>query len=175
MRKRTGGVRRLPWAMLAVPALAGIPAGILWWVLAPGGLNLITRDPALGTGGNPAAWLPRDLVLGGLLLFAGCLVAVFLLDGRRPHRRAALLLALAGGLLGALLAWQSGMVAARLWGPSEDSSANASIAFSLRAWPVLLMWPAATAASVFVLELLDVGGRNRSGQAGGANRLVPEP
>jgi hypothetical protein len=36
---------------------------------------------------------------------------------------------------------------------------NASIAFSLRALPVLLVWPAATAISVFVLELLDQLGR----------------
>ena len=39
---------RPPWAPFVVPAAAGIPAGILWWLLAPGGLNLITRDPALG-------------------------------------------------------------------------------------------------------------------------------
>lgn len=175
MRKTTGGVRRLPWAMVAVPSLAGIPAGILWWVLAPGGLNLITRDQALATGANPATWLPRDLTLGALLLFAGCLLAVFLVDGRRPQRQAALLLALAGGMLGALLAWQTGMAAARLWSPPVDASANASIAFSLRAWPVLLLWPAATAIAVFVLEVLDVGGRKMPGTPGGANRLMVEP
>lgn len=175
MRKRTGGTRRLPWAMLAVPALAGIPAGILWWVLAPGGLNLITRDPALGTGANPAAWLPRDLTLGVLLLFGGCLLAVFFADGRRPGRHAALLLALAGAALGALLAWQSGMAAARLWGPAVDASANASIAFSLRAWPVLLLGPGAAAAAVFVLELLDVGSPKGAGRGAGAERPAAEP
>lgn len=175
MRKTTGGVRRLPWAMVAVPALAGIPAGILWWVLAPGGLNLITRDPALATGANPATWLPRDLTLGALLLFAGGLLAVFLVDGRQPQRQAALLLALAGAMLGALLAWQTGMAAARLWSPPVDASANASIAFSLRAWPVLLLWPATTAIAVFVLEVLDVGGRKKPGTPGGASRLMAEP
>ncbi|MFJ6077865.1 hypothetical protein ACIQC0_06100 [Pseudarthrobacter sp. NPDC092419] len=175
MRKSTGGTRRLPWAMLAAPALAGIPAGILWWLLAPGGLNLITRDSALATGANPATWLPRDLTLGGVLLFAGCLLAVFLVDGRRPRRQAALMLALTGAALGALVAWQAGMAAARLWSPPVDASANASIAFSLRAWPVLLLWPAATAIAVFALEVLDVGGRKRSGTAGGANGLVAEP
>lgn len=175
MRKRTGGVRRLPWSMVTVPAMAGIPAGILWWLLAPGGLNLITRDPALATGANPVTWLARDLTLGALLLFAGCLLAVFLMDGRRPQRQAALLLALAGAMLGALLAWQAGMAAARLWSPPVDASANASIAFSLRAWPVLLLWPAATAFAVFVLEVLDVGGRKRPGAAGAANGLMAEP
>ncbi|MFJ5862659.1 hypothetical protein ACIQCM_14665 [Pseudarthrobacter sp. NPDC092439] len=175
MRKSSGGVHRLPWAMLAVPALAGIPAGILWWLLSPGGLNLITRDPALGTGANPLTWLPRDLTLGAVLLFAGCLLAVFLVDGRRPRRQAALLLALAGATLGAVLAWQAGMAAARLWSPPVDASANASIAFSLRAWPVLLLWPAATAIAVFALEVLDGGGRRKSGTAGSAKGLVAEP
>lgn len=175
MRKTTGGPRRLPWALFVVPPLAGIPAGILWWLMAPGGLNLITRDPALATGANPATWLPRDLTLGALLLFAGCLLAVFLVDGRRPGRRAALVLALTGGALGALLAWQAGMAAARLWSPPVDATANASIAFSLRAWPVLLLWPAATAIAVFTLEVLDVRGRTKSGTAGGAKGLVTEP
>lgn len=145
---------RLPWAMLAVPVVAGIPAGVLWWLLAPGGLNLMTRDPALGNGGNPAVWLPRDLTLAGLMLFAGCLLAVFLMDKKRSNPQAALLMGLAGALVGNLLAWQSGMLAAQLLGAPVDASANASIAFSLRALPVLLMWPAATAVAVFVMELL---------------------
>lgn len=163
-RRRPG---RLPWVFLAVPAAAGVPAGILWWLLAPGGLNLVTRDPGLATGGNPAVWLPRDLTLAGLMLFAGCLLAVFLADRKRTNPRAALLLGLAGALAGNLLAWQAGMVAARLWAPAVDASANASIAFSLRSLPVLLLWPAATAVSVFVLELLNLSGSRRSADAGG--------
>lgn len=150
---------RLPWAMLAVPAAAGIPLGILWWLLAPGGLNLITRDPALGSGTNPGVWLPRDLTLAGLLVFAGCLLAVFLADKKRADPQTDLMTALAGALCGAAVAWQAGLLAAHLWGPAVDASANASIAFSLRAWPVLLLWPAAAAVSVFVLELLTLLGR----------------
>jgi hypothetical protein len=153
---------RKPWALLAVPALAGVPAGILWWLLAPGGLNLITRDPALATGANPAVWLPRDLTLAGIMLFAGCLLAVFLADGKRPNPQAALLLCLAGALAGSLLAWQTGMLAARLWGPVVDTTANASIGFSLRSVPVLLLWPAAAAVSAFVLELLHLPGTART-------------
>ena len=150
---------RLPWSMLLVPAAAGIPAGILWWVLAPGGLNLLTRDPALATGGNPVVWLPRDLALAGIMVLAGCLLAVFLSDGKRRDPQAALLMGLAGALAGSILAWQTGLLAARLWGPAADASANASVAFSLRAWPVLLLWPGATAVSVFVLELVTLLGR----------------
>jgi hypothetical protein len=162
---------RLPWLLFAVPAAAGIPAGILWWVLAPGGLNLITRDPALATGSNPSVWLPRDLTLAGLMILAGCLLAVFVADRRRARPEASVVLALAGALAGSLLAWQAGMLAARLWGAPVDASVNASIAFSLRALPVLLVWPAATAISVFVLELLDQLGRKPDV----AGHPVPDP
>lgn len=154
---------RLPWAMLAVPAAAGAPLGIIWWLLAPGGLNLITRDPAFGSGTNPDVWLPRDLALAALLVFAGCLLAVFLADKKRADPQADLVMGLVGGLCGAAVAWQAGLLAAQLWAPAVDASANASIAFSLRAWPVLLLWPAATAISVFVLELLSLLGRKSDG------------
>ncbi|MFF1254570.1 hypothetical protein ACFVYC_19025 [Pseudarthrobacter sp. NPDC058329] len=165
MTKATRRARpRLPWAMLAVPAAAGVPAGILWWLLAPGGLNLITRDPALATGTNPLAWLPRDLTLAGLLVFAGCLLAVFLTDKKRQDPQADLVMGLAGSLCGAVLAWQAGILSAQLWGPAVDASANASIAFSLRSLTVLLLWPAATAVSVFVLELMHLLGRKDNGR-----------
>ncbi|MCQ6270465.1 hypothetical protein M8J71_08215 [Pseudarthrobacter sp. R1] len=176
MTKTTRRVRpRLPWALLAVPAAAGVPAGILWWILAPGGLNLITRDPALGAGTNPLVWLPRDLTLAGLLVFAGCLLAVFLADKKRRDPQADLLMGLAGALCGAVLAWQAGLLSAQLWGPDVDASANASIAFSLRALPVLLLWPAATAVSVFVLELMRLLGRKDNGRKddGGADSSRP--
>jgi hypothetical protein len=145
--------------MLTVPAVAGVPVGILWWLLAPGGLNLITRDPALAAGTNPEVWLPRDLTLAGLLVLSGCLLAVFVTDRRRADPRADLLMGLAGGLCGAVLAWQAGVVSAQLLGPGVDATANASIAFSLRAMSVLLLWPAATAVSVFVLELMHLPGQ----------------
>ena len=163
--------RLLPWSLLLVPAAAGIPAGVLWWLLAPGGLNLITRDPALESGTAPLVWLPRDLTIAGIILMAGCLLAVFLADGKRPDPQAALLTGLAGALAGSLLAWGTGVLAARLFGPAVDASANASIAFSLRAWPVLLLWPGATAVSVFVLELLGTGGRKPD--AGGTGPAAP--
>jgi hypothetical protein len=166
--------RLLPWSLLLVPAAAGIPAGILWWVLAPGGLNLITRDPALGAGNVPLVWLPRDLTLAGILVLAGCLLAVFLADGKRPDPQAALLTGLAGAFAGSAVAWGTGVLAGRLWGPAVDASANASIAFSLRAWPVLLLWPGATAVSVFILELVGATGR-KTDPAGAETAGVHSP
>lgn len=166
--------RLLPWSLLLVPAAAGIPAGLLWWILAPGGLNLVTRDPALSSGTVPLVWLPRDLTLAGILVLAGCLLAVFLADGKRPDPQAALLTGLAGALAGSAVAWGTGVLVARLWGPAVDASANASIAFSLRAWPVLLLWPAATAVSVFILELVGAGGgKPHAGGTGTATGFSP--
>jgi hypothetical protein len=153
----------MPWKWFAVAAAGGVPVGLLWWLLAPGGLNLLTRDPAFAGGTNPEAWLPRDLTLAGLLVFAGCLVAVLLTDKGGRAAQVAFLLSLAGGLAGAVVAWQTGMLAARLWGGPADTSVNASVGFSLRSLSVLLLWPAATAASVFVLSLLNLLRRGTEG------------
>lgn len=142
--------KAVPWKGLLGIALAGIPVGLLWWLLAPTGLNLLTRDPALGAGSNPEAWLPRDLVLAGLALLAGCLSGV-LIAGNRPAQlaNATVVLAAAAGGAAALLAWGTGVLAGAWWGAAADTSASASIAFSLRAYAVLLIWPAATALAIF--------------------------
>lgn len=145
---------RLNWAWFAAATAGGIPVGLLWWLLAPGGLNLITRDARLGEGTNPEVWLPRDLTLAGLFVFAGCLMAVFMTDKSRRSRPEDLVLALAGTLAGAVIAWQAGMFAANLWGTPADTSVNASVAFSLRSLSVLLLWPAATAVGTFAISLL---------------------
>nr|WP_246223789.1 hypothetical protein [Pseudarthrobacter psychrotolerans] len=119
-------------------------------------MNLITRNPAFADGTNPEVWLLRDLTLAGLCVFAGCLVAVFLTDKSGRNAQAAFLLGLAGGVGGALIAWLTGVLAGQLWGGPADTSVNASVAFSLRSLPVLILWPAATATSVFVLSLMNL-------------------
>ncbi|WP_066285751.1 hypothetical protein [Arthrobacter sp. B6] len=163
IRRRT---ERLPWAWFAAATAGGIPVGLLWWLLAPGGLNLITRDPALGEGTNPDVWLPRDLTLAGLFVLAGCLLAVFVTDKSRRPRQEDLLLALTGSLAGAVVAWQVGMFASQLWGAPADTSLNASVAFSLRSLPVLLLWPAATAIGTFAFSLLTLLKHGPEGTAG---------
>ncbi|MEE2569621.1 hypothetical protein V1638_09450 [Pseudarthrobacter sp. J64] len=152
----TGSTPRLPWRWLAWSAIAGLPLGAAWWVLAPAGLNLLTGDPGLATGLDTSAWLPRDLTLAGLFLFAGCLSGVLLTGRMANFSQLKFALALAGGLLGSVIAWQAGIFAATVWGEPVDASANASIAFSLRSLPVLLVWPAATAAATFVMSLLSL-------------------
>ncbi|MDV8148561.1 hypothetical protein [Arthrobacter sp. B10-11] len=148
------------WRLPAAIAAAGIPVGLLWWLLAPGGLNLLSGNPSLASGTNAEGWLPRDLVLAGLFLLAGC-VTGFLLNGKRTGAPmpGTVLSAVVGGALGALIAWQSGVLAGQWWGPDEDTAANASIAFSLRAFAVLAIWPAAVAIAVFVANLISLLGK----------------
>ena len=147
---------------------------MLWWLLAPGGLNLITRDPSLGNGAEPEVWLPRDLTLAGLFVFAGCVLAVFIMNKPRRSAQLDLALGLAGGLAGAVVAWQAGVFAGQLWGAPADTSVNASVAFSLRSVAVVLLWPAATAVSVFVISLLNELRRapDGTGSASGAAPLA---
>ncbi|PNH80514.1 hypothetical protein [Arthrobacter sp. AFG20] len=151
------GTRRRPgrgYALAAGILGAGIPAGLLWWLLAPGGQNLISGDSALSSGTNSQGWLPRDLVLAGLFVFAGCLVAVLLSGRRDGGTRRLLLLSVAASAAAAVLAWRTGVLAGIWLGGPQDTSANASVAFSLRSLTVLVLWPAAVAAGFFVLRII---------------------
>jgi hypothetical protein len=125
--------------------------GLLWWVLAPSGLNLLSGDPAMASGSNVSAWLPRDLVLAGLFLLAGCITGM-LVSGTRPDgpTARAVVLAVASAAVGALVAWGVGVLAGQWWGAPQDTSANASVAFSLRSYQLLAVWPAAVALAVFL-------------------------
>lgn len=157
---------RRSWPWVAGIIGAGIPAGVLWWLLAPGGMNLISGNAALASGTNSEGWLPRDLVLAGLFVFAGSLVAVLLSGRRGGGTRGMLVLSVAAGGAAAVLAWQTGVLAGLWLGQPEDTSANASVAFSLRSHTVLLLWPAAVAAGYFALRVISLLGNSRGPATG---------
>ncbi|MEV7606151.1 hypothetical protein AB0N65_11990 [Paenarthrobacter sp. NPDC089322] len=137
----------------AVPAVSGVMLGVLWWVLAPGGLNVISGNPELGDPANPDTWLPRDLVLAALMLVSGCATGL-LLDGKLQGEGAGIRLAsaVAGGGVGAVIAWVVGLQAAQFWGAASDPAYG----FSLRSYAVLFLWPGAIAFLTFVLALFGV-------------------
>lgn len=142
---------------LVLPPVLGVVAGVLWWLLAPGGLNLVSGNPDLANAATPASWLPRDLVLGALMLVAGCLTGVLLggkLQGEESGKR--LTFALVGGALGALISWLVGLLMAQLLGPAPDPNLGSAYGFTLRSYAVLVLWPAATAFITFVLALFGV-------------------
>lgn len=149
--------RRRDIAWLVLPAASGIAVGLLWWLLAPGGGNLLSGNPALANPSVPASWLPRDLVLGGLALVAG-VVTGFLLDGKLNTRGAGqrFAFALLGGAAGAVVSWLIGLLAAQLWGPAVDPALGSDYGFTLRSYSVLALWPGATAFVTFVLSLFGV-------------------
>jgi hypothetical protein len=138
-----------------------MPVGVLWWVLAPGGLNLLSGNAAFASGTNTEVWLPRDLMLAGLFVVAGCLVAVLLAGRKDAGSGRMLLLSVAASGVAAVLAWQTGLLAGRWFGGLQDTSANASVAFSLRSSSALLLWPAAVAGGYFAISLLEVLHRPR--------------
>lgn len=145
------GRRAVTWRKAALIAAAGIPVGLLWWLLAPSGLNLLSGNPALRGGGNTEGWLPRDLILAGLFLLAGCLSGAVASGSKHsePSGRD-VLLAVGAGALGAFAAWGTGVLCGLWWATPEDTPANASIAFSLRSLAVLAIWPAAAALTLFL-------------------------
>lgn len=142
---------------LVIPAVSGVLTGLLWWVLAPGGLNVLSGNPALANPSNPDSWLPRDLVLAGIMLVAGC-AAGLALDGKLNDTGAGRRLgfALGGGAVGAAVSWGVGLLAAQLWGAAPDPSLGPEYGFTLRSYAVLLLWPGATAFVTFVLALFGV-------------------
>jgi hypothetical protein len=153
----TNDAKRALWPWVVFQAAAGLGVGLAWWLLAPGGLNLLSGNPSLTDGTRVEAWLPRDLVLAGLFLLAGSFVAV-LLDGKPqdsllPRR---IVLVVIGGAAGALTAWLVGVQAGQWWGPPADTLEHPSMAFSLRSLAVLALWPGATAACTFVLNLISL-------------------
>ncbi|MET1065974.1 MAG: hypothetical protein ABWX85_13555 [Arthrobacter sp.] len=144
-------IRVRAWRTAAVIAGAGVAVGLLWWLLAPSGLNLLSGNPELRSGGNTEGWLPRDLVLAGLFLLAGCISGA-VASGSKHHEPAGrdVLLVVGAGAAGALAAWGTGVLCGLWWGTPEDTSASASTVFSLRSFAVLAIWPAAAALTIFL-------------------------
>ena len=162
----------VPWRTAALIAAAGIAVGLLWWLLAPSGLNLLSGDPELRSGGNTEGWLPRDLVLAGLFLLAGCISGA-VASGSKHHAPSGrdVVLAVGAGALGALAAWGTGVVCGLWWGAAEDTSASASIAFSLRSFAVLAVWPAATALTIFLNTVFTTPAAGPGDAAAGQHRI----
>ena len=149
----------------ALIAAFGVPVGLLWWVLAPSGLNVLSGDPALRNGSNLETWLPRDLVLAGLFLLTGC-IAGALASGTKHQEPSSkdVVLAVAAGMAGALLAWGTGVLCGLWWGTPEDASTNASVAFALRSYAVLTIWPGAIALAIFAGRLFAAPRKPVSGE-----------
>lgn len=161
--KRSGiaalaGTAWQPW--LAYFVLTGMVAGILWWLMAPGGA-------LYGDATDFEVWFPRDLALAGLMVVAGIASAVLALRGAfgpRPRRRrpqgvhpsqAHVAVLVVGGFLASIIAWRTGVFAGDLFQTPPVNMPHPSIVFSLRSPSVLILWPLASSVALFVGKFID--------------------
>ncbi|WP_091943781.1 DUF2567 domain-containing protein [Trujillonella endophytica] len=143
----------LPAARLtAVLALTGIPAGLMWWLLAPREDYRVVADGVQPLGDTSAELFAADdavfvLIMAGLGLLAG--IAGWLL---RRRRGVALLAGLAVGTgMAGLLAWQLG----ELLGPGPDAAELDDVGATVTTRLELASTPALTVAP-FVAVLVYV-------------------
>lgn len=137
-------------------ALAGVPAGLLWWGLAPRAVYRVTATGPVAVGNPSDELLVADdavfaLLLAGVGLLAGA--AVWLL---RRRRGVATLVALAlGTCLTAVVAWQLGELLGA--GPTraqlDDVGARVTTGLRLGSLPALALAPF-TALLAYVLGAL---------------------
>ncbi|WP_269936832.1 hypothetical protein [Arthrobacter sp. HY1533] len=135
-------------------AAAGAAAGVLWWLIAPGGAFH-------GDSTDHATWFARDAVLAILLVAGGIISAVLAMGGRRRTRMGgsaqspliAVVLAVAGAA-GAVIAWRTGVFAGDLFHKPPADMASPSMVFSLRSGSILLLWPLASSVVVFAWSLI---------------------
>jgi LPXTG-motif cell wall-anchored protein len=178
---RWGGVAELSADLVpalrltALLVLAGIPAGLLWWLLAPREDYRVLGDGAVEALGDTSSELfAADdvvfvLILGGLGLLAG-IGAWFL----RRRRGVTMLAALAVGTgLAGVLAWQLG----ELLGPGptaedlSDVGATVTTRLELASMPALAVAPFLAVLVYVVATLLAAGedlGRTPDGRPGPA-------
>ncbi len=134
-------------------ALAGVPAGLLWWALAPRADFRVTEEVPVPVG-NPSVELSVAgdgvlvLVLGGLGLIAGGLAW-----GLRRRRGVSTVVALAvGASVAALVAWRLGELLAP--GPAaaelEQVGAVVTTPLSLSALPALAVAPFAAVLAYLI-------------------------
>ncbi|WP_125615667.1 hypothetical protein [Specibacter cremeus] len=145
-------VAKAPPASLArwflLTAAAGIPVGVLWWLLAPGGAFF-------GSGKDINLWVSRDLALGGLGVVAGVAVSAVLVPAMgRPGAVVKVVVATLGAVLGSLLAWRLGVFLGGLFAPQPADAPSPSIAFSLRSPSILLLWPLAGCLVTFLAAMV---------------------
>ncbi|WP_026535317.1 hypothetical protein, partial [Arthrobacter sp. H14] len=126
---------------------AGLPAGLLWWLCAPGGAFY-------GDGSVPQMWLPRELMLGLIGLVAGIAAGWLVARQKSTPGSAWKVAAAAGGsILGSIIAWQTGEALGAWLQPVPDAAPSEHMAFSVMSYGVLLIWPAAMAVTTFAIAL----------------------
>ena len=136
--------------------LVALPAGLVWWLLAP--LTLVEKRSdglyRVGGEGDESA-VAADGWFAAITLVAGIAVALVVYLRTRPGRVVPLVALVVGGILGSLAAWQLG----HLLGPGslQTTAAARPLGATFRgpldvsAYGVLLAWPMATVITYFAV------------------------
>jgi hypothetical protein len=156
-------------------ALAGIPVGVLWWLIAPLVPIVKRADGLYRVGESNESAVAADGWLAILGVAAGIAVALVVYLASRPGRVGPLLALAAGGVLGAVVAWRTG----HLLGPGELVPAARSLPVGGRlsapldvsAYGVLLTWPRAAVITYFAVA----AGAETGTSADTGPAAVPQP
>lgn len=146
-----------------------MPTGVGWWLLAPLP-QLVRRADGVVPAGPAEAAVAADGWFAVCAAVAGALAGIVVAVAVRRDRLAGLAGLTVGGALGAVLAWQLGMLLGP--GPVADAAARVSAGdrfagpLRLSALGVLLMWPMTAA----VLFFAGVAGLDHAPSAGPGNR-----
>lgn len=178
------GQLRIGAAATLVIALLGVPAGLLWTMVAPrttyviAGGKAILGDPESQTLIAADGWFAVLTGAGGLL----CAVVAYVLAGR--FRELGLLGALGlGGTAAGLVAWWVGSLVGRSSFHHQvrtaRDGATAKGALDLHAMGVVIAWPLIAVVIFGLLEALDVARRESrrraaAGYAGGGGPGQPD-
>jgi hypothetical protein len=166
---------RIAVLVVVCSVLAALPVGLVWWLLAP--LTLVQKRAdglyrVAGEGDETA--VAADGWFAGITLVAGIAVALLVYLRTRPGRVVPLVALVAGGLLGALAAWQLG----HLLGPGslEATAAGRPLGARFRgpldvsAYGVLLAWPMATVITYFAVAAGAEAGEHEQPDDGAGER-----
>ncbi len=140
---------RASLVLAGVLALAGVAAGLLWWVLAPRATVEVTADGPIPVGRPSPELSVADDGVFTLLLAALGLVAGLVAWRLRHRRGVAVVLALAvGAVLASLAAWQLGELLGAGPSPAELAAVGTRVVT-----PLQLGSPAALAVAPFLAVL----------------------
>jgi hypothetical protein len=136
-------------------ALAGIPVGVVWWLVAPLVPIVKRADGLYRVGESNESAIAADGWLAILGVAAGIAIALVVYLASRPGRVGPLLALAVGGVLGAVVAWRTG----HLLGPGELVPAarplpvggRLSEPLDVSAYGVLLTWPMAAVITYFAV------------------------